>query len=211
MVFKLTASEQITKKVKEILENSVNQHWKQKREYSIIRVKRKSFFINEDDIKRVKLNNNKITTLYCRLSKGDDTDNGSTSISTQKNMLKDYAKRNGFLNCQFYVDDGYSGTNYGCCAFRQFTGDIWDREAMVIELAGRLNFQLPADKEQLSSSEYFAQQISGYVVITELNFKIISTLFMIRHGMTTYRHDFILGYCSGKGSVFYKNLKQNRQ
>ena len=25
-------------------------------------------------------------------------------------MLKDYAKRNGFLNCQFYVDDGYSGT-----------------------------------------------------------------------------------------------------
>ncbi len=34
------------------------------------------------------------------------------SISTQKKMLKDYAKRNGFLDCQFYVDDGYSGTNY---------------------------------------------------------------------------------------------------
>lgn len=33
-------------------------------------------------------------------------------------MLKEYAKRNGFLNCQFYVDDGYSGTNYDRPAFQ---------------------------------------------------------------------------------------------
>ena len=63
-------------------------------------------------MKRAKLNNDKITALYCRLSKDDGTNNESMSISTQKTMLKDYAKRNGFLNCQFYVDDGYSGTNY---------------------------------------------------------------------------------------------------
>ena len=62
-------------------------------------------------MKRAKLNNDKITALYCRLSKDDGTNNESMSISTQKTMLKDYAKRNGFLNCQFYVDDGYSGTD----------------------------------------------------------------------------------------------------
>ena len=73
---------------------------------------RKSLFIKEDKMKRAKLNNDKITALYCRLSKDDGTNNESMSISTQKTMLKDYAKRNGFLNCQFYVDDGYSGTNY---------------------------------------------------------------------------------------------------
>jgi hypothetical protein len=56
-------------------------------------------------MKRAKLNNDKITALYCRLSKDDGTNNESMSISTQKTMLKDYAKRNGFLNCQFYVDD----------------------------------------------------------------------------------------------------------
>ncbi len=56
-------------------------------------------------MKREKLNNDKITALYCRLSKDDGTNNESMSISTQKTMLKDYAKRNGFLNCQFYVDD----------------------------------------------------------------------------------------------------------
>ena len=37
-------------------------------------------------------------------SRDDGTNNESMSISTQKTMLKDYAKRNGFLNCQFYVD-----------------------------------------------------------------------------------------------------------
>ena len=63
-------------------------------------------------MKRAKLNNDKITALYCRLSKDDGTNNESMSISTQKTMLKDYTKRNGFLNCQFYVDDGYSSTNY---------------------------------------------------------------------------------------------------
>ena len=64
-------------------------------------------------MKRAKLNNDKITALYCRLSKDDGTNNESMSISTQKTMLKDYAKRNGFLNCQFYVDDGRDiiGTN----------------------------------------------------------------------------------------------------
>ena len=75
-------------------------------------------------MKRAKLNNDKITALYCRLSKDDGTNNESMSISTQKTMLKDYAKRNGFLNCQFYVDDGYSGTNYDRPAFRQLIEDI---------------------------------------------------------------------------------------
>ena len=83
-------------------------------------------------MKRAKLNNDKITALYCRLSKDDGTNNESMSISTQKTMLKDYAKRNGFLNCQFYVDDGYSGTNYDRPAFRQLIGDIQDGEVSTL-------------------------------------------------------------------------------
>ena len=83
-------------------------------------------------MKRAKLNNDKITALYCRLSKDDGTNNDSMSISTQKTMLKDYAKRNGFLNCQFYVDDGYSGTNYDRPAFRQLIEDIQDGEVSTL-------------------------------------------------------------------------------
>ena len=83
-------------------------------------------------MKRAKLNNDKITALYCRLSKDDGTNNEIMSISTQKTMLKDYAKRNGFLNCQFYVDDGYSGTNYDRPAFRQLIEDIQDGEVSTL-------------------------------------------------------------------------------
>ncbi len=86
----------------------------------------------EDCMKRAKLNNDKITALYCRLSKDDGTNNESMSISTQKTMLKDYAKRNGFLNCQFYVDDGYSGTNYDRPAFRQLIEYIQDGEVSTL-------------------------------------------------------------------------------
>lgn len=83
-------------------------------------------------MKRAKLNNDKITALYCRLSKDDGTNNESMSIGTQKTMLKEYAKRNGFTNCKFYVDDGYSGTNYDRPAFQQLIEDIRNGEVATL-------------------------------------------------------------------------------
>ena len=56
--------------------------------------------------------NDLITALYCRLSVDDDLDGESNSITHQKEMLGEYAQKNGYLNTQFYVDDGYSGTNF---------------------------------------------------------------------------------------------------
>lgn len=83
-------------------------------------------------MKRAKLNNDKITALYCRLSKDDGTNIESMSISTQKTMLKDYAKNNGFMNCRFYVDDGYSGTNYDRPAFKRLIEDIQEGEVSTL-------------------------------------------------------------------------------
>ena len=48
----------------------------------------------------------KITALYCRLSRDDELDGDSNSIVTQKKILQKYADENGFENCRFYVDDG---------------------------------------------------------------------------------------------------------
>ena len=53
---------------------------------------------------------------------------------------------------------------------------LTDRKTMVTDIAERLNLQMSADREQLSSIEQFAEQISGYAGITELNFKIINQL-----------------------------------
>ena len=54
----------------------------------------------------------KITALYCRLSRDDELQGDSNSIINQKAILKKYADDNGFSNTQFFVDDGYSGTNF---------------------------------------------------------------------------------------------------
>ena len=54
----------------------------------------------------------KITVLYCRLSRDDELQGDSNSIVNQKNILSKYAKDNGFKNTRFIVDDGYSGTSF---------------------------------------------------------------------------------------------------
>ena len=54
----------------------------------------------------------KITALYCRLSRDDELQGDSNSIVNQKNILSKYAKDNGFKNIQYIVDNGYSGTNF---------------------------------------------------------------------------------------------------
>ena len=56
-------------------------------------------------------NTEQITALYCRLSQEDMRAGESLSIENQRLMLKDYADKNGFRNCQYYIDDGYSGTD----------------------------------------------------------------------------------------------------
>lgn len=54
----------------------------------------------------------KITALYCRLSRDDDLQGDSNSIINQKNILQKYAEDNGFKNIVTFVDDGYSGTTF---------------------------------------------------------------------------------------------------
>ena len=62
-------------------------------------------------------NNEKITALYCRLSKDDESAGESNSIKNQKSILSKYAKDNHFINTKFFVDDGYSGTSFTRPAF----------------------------------------------------------------------------------------------
>lgn len=52
----------------------------------------------------------KITALYCRLSRDDELQGDSNSIIHQKGILQKYAEDNRFTNLQFFVDDGQVGT-----------------------------------------------------------------------------------------------------
>lgn len=64
-------------------------------------------------------NNDRITALYCRLSRDDEQLGESNSITNQKSILSKYAENNNFKNIKFFVDDGYSGTNFTRPAFME--------------------------------------------------------------------------------------------
>ena len=64
-------------------------------------------------------NQDKITALYCRLSQDDGLDGESNSIQNQKLILMDYAKKNGYLHPQYFIDDGISGTTFDRPGFRE--------------------------------------------------------------------------------------------
>ena len=65
-----------------------------------------------------------ITAIYCRLSVDDELNGESNSITHQKEMLGEYAQKKGYGNVKFYVDDGYSGTNFNRPAFKELIQDI---------------------------------------------------------------------------------------
>lgn len=65
------------------------------------------------------LESDKITALYCRLSRDDELSGESNSITNQKSILSKYAKDNNFQNIKFFVDDGYSGTTFTRPAFME--------------------------------------------------------------------------------------------
>ena len=70
--------------------------------------------------------NEKITALYCRLSHEDSMQGESNSIQNQRNILTEYAKSKGFRNTKFYIDDGFSGTNFNRPGFESMMADMED-------------------------------------------------------------------------------------
>lgn len=61
----------------------------------------------------------RITALYCRLSRDDEREGASGSIKNQQSILEKYARDNGFPNPRVFVDDGWSGTTFARPAFTE--------------------------------------------------------------------------------------------
>jgi tnpX site-specific recombinase len=117
----------------------------------------------------IKLNRTKkyIAGLYCRLSKDDGNTNESMSIYSQKAMLKQYAEQNNIAIYDYYVDDGYSGTNFERPAFKKMITDIEN---------GRINCVITKDLSRLGRNYlesgayiemYFPQKNVRYIAITD--------------------------------------------
>ena len=69
---------------------------------------------------------NRITALYERLSRDDELAGDSNSIVSQKKMLEDYAKCNGYTDLVHFTDDGYSGGNFDRPGWKEMLRQIED-------------------------------------------------------------------------------------
>ena len=61
----------------------------------------------------------KITAIYCRLSRDDELAGDSNSVINQRNILTRFAQERGFKSIQYFVDDGYSGANFNRPGWKQ--------------------------------------------------------------------------------------------
>ena len=96
------------------------------------------------------LESDKITALYCRLSRDDELAGESNSITNQKSILSKYAKENNFQNIKFFVDDGYSGTTFTRPAFM---------EMMELAESGKINTIIVKDHSRLGRNRLVVGQL----------------------------------------------------
>lgn len=77
-------------------------------------------FMKGDYMKQPNIN----TAIYMRLSRDDDNYGDSVSIETQRTILTQFARENGFHVVDEYVDDGWSETNFERPSFQKMMDDI---------------------------------------------------------------------------------------
>ena len=101
-----------------------------------------------------------ITALYCRLSNDDDLQGESNSITNQKAILKKYADDNGLGNTQFYVDDGFSGTNFNRPDFMRMMEDVKSGKISTIITKDLSRF----GRDYLMTGQYIEMVLPDYDV-----------------------------------------------
>ncbi|MCD8382761.1 MAG: recombinase family protein [Clostridiales bacterium] len=62
--------------------------------------------------------------LYIRLSKEDESEGPSQSVTNQQSLLDEFVQQHRLSVYGTYVDDGWSGTNFDRPAFQRMIGDI---------------------------------------------------------------------------------------
>ena len=81
-----------------------------------------------------KINNpkNYQAALYLRLSKEDENEGPSQSITNQQSLLSEFARRQNLIVYDTYIDDGYSGTDFDRPAFKRLLADIEDKKINMV-------------------------------------------------------------------------------
>ncbi len=93
------------------------------------------------------------TALYLRLSRDDELQGESSSITSQRQLLTQYVKERGWSIVGEYIDDGYSGTNYDRPNFQRMIDDIED---------GKINCVITKDLSRLGRNYVLTGQYTDF-------------------------------------------------
>jgi len=70
--------------------------------------------------------------LYIRLSKEDENEGPSESVTNQKSLLDDFVKKHRLSVYDTYIDDGWSGTSFDRPDFQRMIGDIEAKKVNMV-------------------------------------------------------------------------------
>ena len=107
------------------------------------------------------------TALYLRLSRDDENYGDSVSIETQRTILGQFVKDNGFHVVDEYVDDGWTGTNFDRPAFKRMIEDVE---------SGRINCIITKDLSRFGREHvmmgyylefYFVEKNVRYIAVSD--------------------------------------------
>lgn len=116
---------------------------------------------------------NKKAAAYIRLSKEDEKEGESESIINQRELIKKYVEENKLGECEFYVDDGYSGGNFERPQFKELIREI--EKGKICTVITKDTSRLGRDFIETSHYmfKYFPEHNIRYIAILE-NFDTVN-------------------------------------
>ena len=107
------------------------------------------------------------SAIYLRLSRDDELHGDSSSIKTQRQMLRKYAADHNINIYDEYIDDGWSGTNFDRPDFKRMIGDIEDGKinCVIVKDLSRLgrNYILTGQYTEL----YFPSKNVRFIAVND--------------------------------------------
>lgn len=108
----------------------------------------------------------KIDAAYIRLSQEDALEGDSGSVLNQRDFLLKYCQEHGLKNARFFVDDGYTGTNFDRPAFQELKGLI--EQGMVATLLVKDHSRLGRDRIGVAlMMEFFEDNDVHYIAVND--------------------------------------------
>ena len=106
--------------------------------------------------------------LYLRLSKDDGfTDRDSGSIDTQREMLTRFCRENNIIIYDYYIDDGFSGTNFERPSFKRMIEDIESRNVNCVITKDQSRLGRNHLESGFYMEVYFPEHNVRYIAVTD--------------------------------------------